>query len=134
MSNIVAVSGSRYVKFDALTLYGVLNIPMKKASTRQHINVPFDRKFRDLQRKETLTTNKQMPKMTFAAWLVEFDPAEVESVPTGTPKTRIWTHVNGPQYHGDIDVIIPGHFPAIAIRTFVSKEPYNGSRFAVTLM
>lgn len=75
--------------------------------------------------------SKPVVKMSFGQWRREF--GAVEARPSAvTPRSNVWTWVNGPAYHGDLDVIIPGYYPELAIKVFVTELPFETTRMEVT--
>lgn len=63
-------------------------------------------------------------EISLAAWRSRYAPREVVTVPTRVTKSRIWTWVDGPKFDGDLDIIIPGYHPDVAVKVYLSEKPW----------
>ncbi len=134
MNHLASASQSRTVLFDAATLHAVIQSTPENRGLAVQPQVRYDRSFKELERQTMLRAAKSTPSIAFGQWLTQFDPVEIDRVEPSMSKNQLWTHVDGPRYNGDIDVIIPGYWPEIGIRYFYSDESYTGARLAVSLM
>lgn len=71
-----------------------------------------------------------MQSMQRGQWMREFKVRAVETPTTNDVQGgKVWTWVDGPNFDGDADCIIPGYFPEVAVQTFVAEVPYRPLSF-----
>lgn len=82
-------------------------------------------------RRELLAELNRIEELYFGDWYLQYAARQVREIPDGTPDDRIWTWIDGPRFNGDIDCIVPGFLPELAIKLFVTDMPHIGGRLRV---